>query len=64
MSKITETTLLPLSLVIIIISASIGIGMTYQKADASQAEVEKLKDFQQEIIDRLARIETKIDAKK
>lgn len=62
MSKLTETTLLPLSLVIIIISTAVTIGVTYQKAEASHTEVEKLKDFQKEIIDRLARIETKQDA--
>ena len=61
MSKLTESTLLPLSLVIVIITTAVTIGVTYQKVEAHEAKINRVEAFQQEVIDRLARIETKQD---
>jgi len=73
MSKITEATLIPISLVVAIIGGVVWLSVMYQRVEAHQEKlqvidkkqdgiVEKQKLFEHEIIDRLARIETKQDA--
>lgn len=73
MSKLTENTLIPLSLVITIIGGVVWLSVMYQRVEAHQEKlghieqqqdhiVEKQKLFESEVIDRLARIETKQDA--
>lgn len=62
MNKIKESTLLPISLVSALIATAVTVGVTYQKVEAHEQKITAGEKFQQEVIDRLARIETKQDA--
>ena len=73
MSKLTEQTLIPLSLVITILGGVIWLSVMYQKVEAGQLvqrenriEIQELKrdqaQYKTDVTDRLARMETKIDA--
>jgi len=74
MNKITKDTLIPISLVISIISATLAISSVWfdTRANAKEIEVAKVErdkirddfnDYQKKTIDSLARIETKLGIK-
>ena len=74
MSKITENTLLPLSLVSILIGGIFWLSTMYSKVEAHEDNLNKIQNqqtafiasdnnFKEEVIDRLARIETKLESK-
>jgi hypothetical protein len=62
---ITEKTFVPISLVISITGGIIWLSAMWFKTEASAAEIEKVKTdlavLKFDVVDRLARIETKID---
>ncbi len=65
MAKFSESTLIPMSLVVTIVGAVIPMGVLYQKVEAHTIQIDKNSatilrqtQFESEVIDRLARIET------
>lgn len=71
-AKITETTLLPISLVLTIIGGVFWLTMIYSQTEANAKEISKIKDDGREIIskidekqtlmlDRLSRIEGRLE---
>jgi hypothetical protein len=67
MRKIAEDTLLPISLVITLAGGVFWLSSMYSKVEAHEVGLTSLKAsqtaFQQEVIDRLARIETALKDK-
>lgn len=65
---ITENTFVPVSLVISIAGGILWLSAMWYKTEASAAEIEKVKTdlavLKFDVVDRLARIETKIDEMK
>lgn len=59
--KLTEQTLIPLSLVGSIIGGVIWLSVIYYKSEATAKDVDQLKQYQLEVISRLSRIETKLE---
>jgi len=63
--EITEATAVPIGLMIVIIGAVLTIGSMRDKVEAHETRIQRVEDtetrFTQEVIDRLARIETKIN---
>ena len=64
MGRITEATLVPLSLVVALFGGSFWLSTMYAKVEAHESSLKivehKQDKFQEEVIDRLARIETKL----
>ena len=63
-NKVSENTLIPISLVLTIIGGVFWLTSMYSKVEAHEATLLHIHDaqqkFQEEVIDRLARIETKL----
>lgn len=65
MEKITEKTLIPISLVAMLIGGVVWLSVMWYRTDASAKDIHQMKRdmavLNDEVIDRLARIETKLD---
>ena len=61
MTKLTEQTLIPVSLVGSILGGVIWLSVIYFKAEATAKDVDQLKQYQLEVIHKLSRIETKLE---
>lgn len=61
MTKLTEQTLIPLSLVGSILGGVIWLSVIYYKSEATARDVDQLKLYQLEVIHKLSRIETKLE---
>lgn len=61
MTKLTEQTLIPVSLVGSIIGGVIWLSVIYYKSEATAKDVDQLKEYQLEVIHKLSRIETKLE---
>lgn len=65
MERITERTLIPISLVTIVMGGIFWLSAMWFRTEASAQDVSRLKqdvnNLNTEVIDRLARIETKLD---
>jgi hypothetical protein len=59
--KLTEQTLIPLSLVGSIVGGVVWLSVIYYKSEATAKDVDQLKSYQLEVIQRLSRIETKLE---
>jgi hypothetical protein len=59
--KLSEQTLIPLSLVGSIIGGVVWLSVIYYKSEATAKDVDQLKSYQLEVIQRLSRIETKLE---
>jgi hypothetical protein len=59
--KLTEQTLIPLSLVGSIIGGVVWLSVIYYKSEATAKDVDQLKQYQLEVIHKLSRIETKLE---
>jgi hypothetical protein len=60
-SKITESTLIPLSLVVTFLGGIAWLTVLYSKVEASEIKLGRLDVFERQVIERLARIEEKLD---
>jgi hypothetical protein len=59
--KLSEQTLIPLSLVGSIVGGVVWLSVIYYKSEATAKDVDQLKSYQLEVIQRLSRIETKLE---
>jgi|GEM_PF-3849010 len=71
MRKINETTLIPISLVVILVGGIVWLSQLYAKTDQNGIDIKDLKeakekqfDILQDIRERVIRIETKVDEKR
>jgi F0F1-type ATP synthase membrane subunit a len=59
--KITEQTSITLSLGATVISGVIALAIMYQKVEAHEQKLQDKNTFERSVIDRLARMEEKLD---
>ena len=74
MSKITETTLIPLSLLGTIVGGVVWLSVIYYKAEAAASDIDKIEqrlevlqqkivEQNEKILEKVTRLETKLESK-